>query len=51
MTSFLSVKLISVLRHQDPCRDIDLSPQLEVCCNIGFLCCDQASSTSERHLS
>ena len=35
---------------KDPCRDIDLSPQLEVCFNVRFLCCDQANSTSKRHL-
>ena len=31
-------------------HNINLSPQLEVCCNVEFLCCDQANSTNKCHL-
>ena len=34
-TLFLSILLISVSRHKNPCRDRNLSPQLEVCRNVG----------------
>ena len=48
-SAYLCVATLRDLKN--PCRDIEISLQLEVCRNIGFFYCDKVSSLSKHHMS
>ena len=51
VTGLYYVQVIYVARPKNPCRDIEISLQLEICRNIGLFCCHHVSSLSKHHLS